>query len=107
MKKTVILSFALISFLVATAASGQGGRSKPTKKFTMAAKVSQDGKLLVSGDGQSWPVTNPNVLVGHEGQLVKVKCQPFQGRHEIQVLSLRLGTETKYAVNLGDSAYRR
>lgn len=107
MKRRVILSFAAISLLVTGTAAGQSRQGKATKKFSMAAKVSQDGKLLLSGDGQSWPVANPNMLVGHEGKQVKVKYQLIQDSHNIQVLSLKLETQNKYAVNLGDSAYRR
>jgi hypothetical protein len=47
-------------------------------------------------------------LTGHEGQQVEVKCQLSSADHNIRVLSVKtVATQTKYAVNLGDAAFRR
>jgi hypothetical protein len=53
-------------------------------------------------------LANPGELAGHEGQQVKVKCKISAGGHEIHVLSVKVvAAQTEYAVNLGDSAFRR
>ena len=63
---------------------------------------------MIGKNDQPWSVTNPGVLAGHEGQQVKVKCQISPGSHEIFVLSVKMvATQSKYAVNLGDAAFRR
>src|SRR5260370_205749 len=77
-------------------------------KSTSSCKARQDGKRLIGKNGEPWLVENSAALGGHEGQQVKVKCQLSSVGHEIHVLSLKtVATQTKYAVNLGDAAFRR
>jgi hypothetical protein len=108
--KKLVLSFLLVPLLLPGTASGQSNaHGKSTAKAsTISGKVSQDGKSLIGKNGEPWLVENSGALAGHEGQQVKVKCQLSSGGHDIHVLSVKtVATQTKYAVNLGDAAFRR
>jgi hypothetical protein len=109
--KKLVLSFLLVPLLLPGTALGQSnrhGKSTAPKASTISGTVSQDGKSLIGKSGEPWFVANPATLVGHEGQQVKVKCQLSSGMHDIHVLSVKtVATQTKYAVNLGDAAFRR
>ncbi len=109
--KKLVLSFLLVPLLLPGTASGQSnghGKSTAPRASTFSGKVSQDGKSLTGKNGEPWLVENSAALAGHEGQQVKVKCQLSSVGHEIHVLSVKtVATQTKYAVNLGDAAFRR
>jgi hypothetical protein len=109
--KKLVLSFLVVPLLLPATAFGQSnghGKSTAPKASTISGTVSQDGKSLIGKNGEPWSVANPATLVGHEGQQVKVKCQLSSGSHDIRVLSVKtVATQTKYAVNLGDAAFRR
>jgi hypothetical protein len=79
-----------------------------TKAVMLSGQISLDGKTLVSEENDIWSVSNPNVLAGHEGQQVSVKCQVHPGKNEIHVFSVRLALrDVKYTSNKSDSAFRR
>lgn len=106
----LILSFLAVCLLLAASAAGQTkAQGKSTvKTLTIHGKVSPDGKLLIGENGESWSVTNPGSLAGHEGQFVKVKYQPTQVSHSIDVVSLKiLHSQTTGVPNPSDSAFRR
>jgi hypothetical protein len=109
--KKLVLSFLVVTLLLPGTAFGQSnGHSKSTapKASTISGTVSQDGKSLIGKNGDPWLVANPATLAGHEGQQVKVKCQISSGSHDIRILSVKMvTTQTRYAVNLGDAAFRR
>jgi hypothetical protein len=109
--KKLVLSFLLIPLLLPGTAAGQSNsQSKSTrpKASTVVGKVSEDGKSLIGKNGEPWLVANPGALAGHEGQQVKVKCQISSGSRDIRILSVKMvTTQTRYAVNLGDAAFRR
>ncbi len=109
--KKLVLSFLLVPLLLpGTVFSQSNGHGKSTapKASTISGTVGQDGKSLIGKNGEPWVVANPATLTGHEGQQVKVKCQLSSGSHDIRVLSVKTAaTQTKYAVNLGDAAFRR
>lgn len=108
--KKFVLSVLAIPLLLPTPAAGQNnsGKSSTAKSITISGRVSEDGKSLIAKNGEPWSVTNPGALAGHESQQVKVKCQKASADHHILVLSVKtVATQTKYAVNLGDSAFRR
>ena len=109
--KKLVFSFLVVGLLLPGIAAGQGnsqGKSTKSKASTVSGQVSQDGKSLIGKDGEPWLVENLGALAGHEGQQVKVKCQTSSGSHDIRVLSVKMvATQTKYAVNLGDAAFRR
>src|SRR6266478_3865011 len=93
--KKLVLSFLLIPLLLPGTASGQSNvqrQSGKPKTSTISGKVSEDGKGLIGKNGQPWLVANPDALVGHDGRVLSVKMVAIQ---------------TKYAVNLGDAAFRR
>jgi hypothetical protein len=108
--KRLALSFLVVPLLLSGTANGQNGEDKSAKlkASTISGKVSPDGKSLIGKNGEPWSVANPATLTGHEGQQVKVKCQLSSADHNIRVLSVKtVATQTKYAVNLGDAAFRR
>jgi hypothetical protein len=109
--KKLVLSFLLIPLLLPGTASGQSNvqdKSIKPKTSSILGKVSEDGKGLIGKNGQPWLVANPGALVGHEGQQVKVKCQISSASHDIRILSVKVAAiQTRYAVNLGDAAFRR
>ena len=79
-----------------------------TKAKSITGQVSDDGRTLVSDDDDIWTVNNPNILAGHVGQQVRVKCQVFPGKNEIHVFSVKVDLrEVRYVSNRGDSAFRR
>jgi hypothetical protein len=109
--KKLVLSFLVVPLLLAGTAVGQSnseGKRRTPKASTIVGKVSQDGKILIGKNGESWFVANPGALASHEDQQVKVKCQISSSSHDVRVLSVKMvTTQTKYAVNLGDAAFRR
>jgi hypothetical protein len=114
----VLLAVALLFPIVAAAQhSSKAAEAKPAvskasivakKAVSISGQISLDGKTLVSQENDIWSVLNTNVLVGHEGQMVLVKCQVFPDKNEIHVFSLKLAPmEVKSASNKADSAFRR
>jgi hypothetical protein len=120
MKKWVLV-FLVVAFLMPDTAlaqhSSKAAEAKPagskasnlsTKAVSISGQVSLDGKTLLSEANDIWSVTNPNVLVGHEGQQVSVKCRVQPDKNEIQIFSVNLALkEGKSASNRSDSAFRR
>jgi len=91
------------------AAESRQGDSKVSKKATLlSGQISLDARTLITDKNEIWAVTNSDVLAGHQGQQVLVKCQVLPGKNEIHVFSLEPGVrETKTASNPSDSAFRR
>jgi len=103
-----LVPFLVVSMLFAGVAFGQSdGRGRSVKSATISGKISQDGKNVIGKNGKTWVVANPATLAGYKGQDVKVKCQRSPGSQDIRVLSVKMVPQTRYAVNLGDSAFRR
>ena len=109
--KRLIFSFLLLPLALCCGASGQQNvavKSSAFKASTISGKVSEDGRSLVERNGQPWSVSNPEALVGKQDRQVRVKCRISPGSHAIFVLSVKTAVpQTTYAVNLGDSAFRR
>ena len=108
--KKLVLGFLAIPLLLPIPAAGQNnssGKSSTAKSITISGRVSEDGKSLIAKNGETWSVTNSGALAGRESQQVKVKCQKASADHHIQVLSIKTVATQKYAVNLGDAAFRR
>lgn len=110
--KILVLSFLAIPLLLPIPAAGQNNssdKSGKAKPITISARVSEDGKSLIAKNGESWSVSNPAAMAGHESQQVKVKCQKISADHLIQVLSVKTvaTAQIKYSANPGDSAFRR
>jgi len=108
--KGLVLTFLVVALLLPGTANDQSNgqdKSLKLKASTISGKVSPDGKSLIGKNGEPWLVANPATHSGHEGQQVKVECQLSSADH-IRVLSVKtVATQTKYAVNLGDAAFRR
>jgi hypothetical protein len=114
----VLLAVALLMPIVAAAQhSSKAAEGKPTgsqaaivarKAVSIAGQISLDGKKLVSEENDVWSVINPDVLAGHKGQQVLVKCQVFPDKNEIHVFSVKPAlVEVKAASNKADSAFKR
>lgn len=107
--KKLVLSILAVPLLLPVPAAGQnqGGKPNAAKSITISGRVSQDGKSLIATNSESWSVTNPGTLAGHENQQVKVKCETSTD-HSIRVLSVKIvATPTTYHFNPNDSAFRR
>jgi hypothetical protein len=116
----MVVLFAVSFFMPVTALaqhSSKAAEAKPagskssnvaTKAVTLSGQVSLDGRTLVSEENDIWSVGNPNVLAGHEGQQVLVKCQVSPDKNEIHIFSVKVAMkELKSAANKSDSAFRR
>jgi hypothetical protein len=103
--KKYFFAFSLGTLLLTTTVAAQTN-SKPSAKAVVSGKVSEDRKTLI-GYHSSWFVSNPDLLAGLEGRLVKVKCRLSVAAHEILILSVRPADYQTYAANRGDSAFRR
>jgi hypothetical protein len=102
--KKWILTFATVALLL----SGTAAAQNKTKALTISGKVGDDGKTLLGQNNSTWSVLNPDTLVGHAGQQVKVKCRVSPENHDIRILSVKaLDAQTTYVANKGDSAFRR
>ena len=115
-KRTIHLLAAGLLLLPLTASAQHSSKaaetkqvdSKVSKKATqLTGLISLDGKSLVTEKNEIWTVTNPDVLAGHQGQQVLVKCQLFASKNQIQVFSLQPAEDAKSASNRADSAFRR
>jgi hypothetical protein len=112
----VLLVVALLMPITAAAQhSSKAAESNPasskkasTKAVTLTGQISLDGKTLLSEENDIWNVSNANVLAGHEGQRVSVKCQVSPGKNEIHVFTFKAAPlEVKAASNKADSAFKR
>jgi hypothetical protein len=120
MKKWMLI-FIVVAFLLPDTTlaqhSSKAAEAKPagskasnlsTKAVSISGQVSMDGRTLVSEENDIWSVSNPNVLAGHEGQQVSVKCRLQVDKNEIQIFSVKVALkEAKSASNRSDSAFRR
>jgi LysM repeat protein len=120
MKKPTSLLLAVALFLPATSLAqhsskaaeskspGSKSQKAAQKTVTISGQASADGKTLLTDDDDIWVVTNPNVLAGHEGQYLSVRCQADPDKKELHVFSAKVAArEAKYMANRGDSAFRR
>ncbi|HXY26127.1 MAG TPA: hypothetical protein VEI73_15860 [Candidatus Acidoferrum sp.] len=117
MKKRTILLLATALFLPLTASAQHSSKAAETKQLDptvskkatlISGQISLDGKTLVTDKNEIWAITNPDVLAGHKGEQVRVKCQVFAAKSEIQVFSFEPGSrDVRIASNRTDSAFRR
>jgi hypothetical protein len=119
MKKLVIFIFALaLSFsLSGFAQNNSMGNTSSDKKVAKAEKKeakaaakgkaigltgwvkSEDGKTVFVNDKdkQTWSVSNPDALNGHEGHHVKVKANIDESNHSLTVNSVKMLRKSKQA----------
>jgi hypothetical protein len=104
-KRMLVSAAAGMIMLAATLAAPQ---SMSGKTVTISGKVSDDAKMVVSDSNEKWAVSNPETLTTRTGQQVTVKCRLDLEKNKIQVLSVKpAASETRYAINRGDAAFRR
>jgi hypothetical protein len=122
MKTLILIPFAAALFIPA-ATLGQdsakrdavthanvSSKQASTKVRTLSGKVGDDGRTITTARNDLWTVTNPELLKGHAGQQVKVKCQISSDSEEnrIQILSVKIiPSEVKFTANPSDAAFRR
>jgi len=109
MKKLVATLLVAPFLMLGTSAAQTSSSSKSAapKTVSVIAKVSDDGKTLVTKKGERWSIKNPEMLAGQAGREIKLKCQLFLASHEMQVLSVLLVPTQVHYANPGDSAFRR
>ncbi len=79
-----------------------------SKALVVFGKISNDGKTLLTDLDSEWAVSNPEIVKGLEGRLVRVKCFVDTEENRIRVLTVRKETgEFNYAARQADSAFRR
>lgn len=106
MKRRMFVSAAV--GMIMFAATLAGAQSMSGKTVTISGQVSDDAKMVVSDSNEKWAVSNPDALKTRTGQQVTVKCRLDLEKNQIQILSVKPGaSETRYAINRGDSAFRR
>jgi hypothetical protein len=110
MQKRMLVQ-AILIILPATllAQSSTPGHASTRNSVTVSGTTSLDGKTLVADkDGAMWSVSNPQALQGMTGRHVVTKCLVAGQDHVLEVISAKpVKSETRYAVNLGDAAFRR
>lgn len=119
MKTSILIVIAIFCLLPGALAQDQAGSNSSgdvrqtgavmsTQPLVVSGKVSADGKSLVTDIDSVWAISNPEVLKGHEGLRVTVKCYVDTGKSRIQVLRVKKEEgEMKYAARHNDSAFRR
>jgi hypothetical protein len=110
MKKLIPFLVATTMLLSTTAAAQVHAQTPPaaSKTMTIFGMVSDDGRTMVAKNARSWSITNPTMLAGREGHRVRIKCRVYPNSSNILVLSVKLtDTQTRYAANPSDSAFRR
>jgi hypothetical protein len=76
----------------------ENAASASAKPLTVAGKVSNDRKTLMTDIDSVWMVSNPEALKGHEGGRVTVKCYVDTAKNKIQVLTVKRDSgETAYS----------
>jgi len=101
------LSVLLATVLLMAGVAGAQSAHAKLKPVTLTGRVSQDGQMLMADKGTSWILSNTQAVKGHEGRLVTVKCTLEPAQNRVHVLSVKGSSEARFAVNLGDSAFRR
>ena len=116
MKRLLTLLFALVVTLsLGVAAQDTGAGTKADKKVAKAekkeAKAAEKGKdMALTGwirsegdkttfendkDKQSWSISNPDAVKGHEGHHVKIKAKLNEADHSLNVDSLKMLRKSK------------
>jgi hypothetical protein len=70
--------------------SASQGMGQSAKSESVKGTISQDGKTLVSDDGKSWTISNPDAVKGHEGHHVELKGSADASTNQIQVSSVKM-----------------
>lgn len=102
--KTSIVATIVVLLLASGTVLGQQNATSPdiatmsAQPLTVAGRVSNDRKTLVTDIDSEWLVSNPDMLKGHEGRQVTVKCYVDTAKNKLQVLSVKKDArETVYS----------
>jgi hypothetical protein len=96
MKRLMAICFALalLTFGVASAQNMQNDDMQADaakKAIQVTGNISDDGKMFVRDkDSQSWTITNPDAVKGHEGHHVTLTAQVDADKSEVHVVSLKM-----------------
>jgi hypothetical protein len=78
------------------------------KPLTVSGRVSADGRTFLTDIDSEWLVSNADVLKGHEGRLVRVKCYVDTEKNSIKILTVKKDEgESNYATRNTFSAVGR
>ncbi len=84
----------------------QEGTQKPVIQ-TISAKVSPDGRSLLTEENGAVAVSNPETLKGRIGQQVTVRCRATADK-KLHIISIkRMPSPDTYTAIWSDSAFRR
>jgi uncharacterized DUF497 family protein len=116
MKTSIVATFAAV-LLISGASFAQEKPGPPrsddataasAKPLLVVGQVSNDRKMLMTDIDSEWSVSNPEVLKGHEGRRVMVKCYVDTEKNKIQILSVKKAeNDETYSARSTDSAFRR
>ena len=89
-------------------ANGAAAAAVPAKALVVFGRISQDGKRLISDIDSEWIVSNPEMLKGLEGTLVRLRCYVDTEGNRLRVLFVKKETsEFGHSSRYADSAFRR
>ena len=77
------------------------------KGINLSGKVSNDGKMFLADDDNTWSVSNSDLLKGFEGRNVTVNCRMDLNKRAINVLDVLERHLAKYKASYKDDAFRR
>jgi hypothetical protein len=91
---TICFVVALLTFGVVSAQTTQNDNMQADasqKAIQVTGTISDDGKMFVSDkDSQTWTITNPDAVKGHEGHHVTLTAHVDADKSEVHVMSLKM-----------------
>ena len=73
------------------------------KGINLSGKVSNDGKMFLADDDNTWSIVNSDLLKGFEGRNVTVNCRMDLSNRAIHILDVL----ERHLTNFRDSAFHR
>ena len=108
MKRVLTIFFAFFLFtslsMVAVAQDNAKAEKKEAKAAEKGKAMSLTGWIKTDGDKtnfvndkdkQTWSISNPDAVKGHEGHHVKIKAMLNEGDHSVNVESLSMLSKSK------------
>ena len=104
----ILILLLTTSPLICGAQSDSGVPANQLKLKKFLGSVRQDGQSILCAGNHLFVVSNPEILTGYLGHFVSVKGSLDPLTHQLKIASLKvIQTQTHYATNLGDAAFRR
>ncbi len=113
MRTAVLAVVGCVLFTSGGLAAQQAGESTvvapaSSKPLLVLGRISDDGKRLMTDLDSEWTVSNPEMLKGLEGRVVRLKCYVDTEKNKIRVLVVKKESgELSFAARQADSAFRR